>query len=248
MTTAPPISPERLNLQARLMTLFTGFQAAFLIASVAELAITDALADGPLTREQLAERTGAHADSVYWALRALATYGIFQELDDGRLALTPMAELLRSDVPGSLRDYARQLSFDWFREAWGEVTHTLRTGETSFDRAHGMRLFEYLPRHPEASDLFSRIMVSRASMEDTVVARSYDFPASWFVIDVGGGHGKTMASILAAFPLLHGVVFDLPSVIAGARDFLQAAGVADRCRAEGGDFFGRVPSGVTPIC
>ena len=79
MTTALSTSDERLDLQARLMALFTGFRAAFLISAVAELAIADALADGPLTREQLAERTGTHADSVYRALgrsRCTASSGI----------------------------------------------------------------------------------------------------------------------------------------------------------------------------
>ena len=63
------------------------------------------------------------------------------------------------------------------------------------------------------------------------------------IVDVGGGRGTLLAAVLAARAHLHGVVFDLPEGVAGAAETLQAAGVADRCAIERGDFFVAVPTG-----
>jgi hypothetical protein len=226
------------------MSLITGFRTSLLIAAVAELHVADALAEGPLSCAQLAARTGAHADSLYRVLRALATYGIFEELDDGRFALTPLAGLLRSDVDGSLRDWARWVSTDWFLRAWWAMVHTLRTGETAFDHVHGMPLYDYLAGHPDASEFFSRLMAAQVDSEELSVVARFDFSDVGTVVDVGGAHGAVLASILAAHAHLRGILFDLPGVVAGARPHLEAAGIADRCRVVGGDFFReRLPRG-----
>ena len=67
--------------------------------------------------------------------------------------------------------------------------------------------------------------------------------AAPLVVDVGGGRGALLAGILKAHPGVRGIVFDQPHVVAGARETLAAAGVADRCAVEGGDFFQTVPAG-----
>jgi hypothetical protein len=64
------------------------------------------------------------------------------------------------------------------------------------------------------------------------------------VVDVGGGRGTLLAAVLASRPDLHGIVFDLPEVVAGAAETLRAAGVAERCAIESGDFFVAVPAGA----
>jgi hypothetical protein len=56
------------------------------------------------------------------------------------------------------------------------------------------------------------------------------------------GRGTLLAAILAARTHLHGVVFDLPGVVAGAPETFRAAGVAERCAIDSGDFFVAVPS------
>ena len=52
-----------------------------------------------------------------------------------------------------------------------------------------------------------------------------------------------LATILRAYPTLRGVLFDQPEVVAEASAVLEQAGVAERCRIEGGDFFQAVPEG-----
>jgi hypothetical protein len=62
-------------------------------------------------------------------------------------------------------------------------------------------------------------------------------------VDIGGGHGGLITSILKATPELRGVLFDAPEVIEGARPNIEMAGVADRCETVAGNFFESVPAG-----
>jgi hypothetical protein len=75
------------------------------------------------------------------------------------------------------------------------------------------------------------------------VASAYDFSTVASVLDVGGGQGVLLTTILQAYPTLRGVVFDTPGVIEGARARIAAAGLADRCEAIDGNFFESVPPG-----
>jgi SAM-dependent methyltransferase len=70
-----------------------------------------------------------------------------------------------------------------------------------------------------------------------------DFSRFGTVVDVGGGNGGLIASVLSANPSLRGVLFDLESGLAGAEELLRRRGVADRCTTVAGDFFESVPTG-----
>jgi O-methyltransferase domain len=86
-------------------------------------------------------------------------------------------------------------------------------------------------------------MTSRSRRQANAVLSACDFRRFACVVDVGGGHGLLLSAILANHPLLRGVLFDQPHVVAGSEPVLRAAGVADRCQVVGGDFFEAVPSG-----
>src|SRR5919199_6846000 len=88
-----------------LLRMTNAFQVSQAIHVAAALGIADLLGDGPSSADELAEATGAHAPTLYRLLRALASVGIFIETD-GRFGLTPLAEYLRTDTPGSLRAFA----------------------------------------------------------------------------------------------------------------------------------------------
>src|SRR5262249_48163185 len=87
-----------------------GFILSGALAAVTELGVADRLAQGPKTPSLLAEELKADASSLYRALRLLASVGVFTEDTEGRFGLTPAAELLRSQVPGSLRDAVLMLT------------------------------------------------------------------------------------------------------------------------------------------
>jgi hypothetical protein len=209
----------------------------------AKLGIADLLVDGPRSAEELAAATKTQAGALYRVLRALASVGIFSEVTSGRFALTPMAELLRSDTSNSIRALAIMYAEEQYR-AWDDVLHSVRTGQPAFEHAFGLPYFDYFATHPEASQVFNEAMVGWTSQVVEAVVAAYDFSPFGAVVDVGGGHGALLAAILKSAPAARGILFDLPQVVESAEPFLAAAGVADRCARVGGDFFGEIPSGA----
>ena len=209
----------------------------------ATLGIADLLADGPKSVEELAAATGTHPPSLRRVLRLLASNGVFAQVDDGRFALNARADVLRADAPGSLKAMAEYYGAPWNWAAWGHLVEAVRSGRTAFDLAHGRPLFAYLTDHPDDAAIFDRYMAAIPGRSPSAVVAAYDFSRKKLVVDVGGGLGGFLIAVLQANPLLHGLLFDLPEVVARAQDTLAAAGVADRCACVGGDLFEAVPPG-----
>ncbi|HET7062052.1 MAG TPA: methyltransferase [Nitrosospira sp.] len=176
-------------------------------------------------------------------MRALASVGIFAEVDGGRFQMTPLAEPLRSDAPNSLRDFSIFLGADWHWQAWGDLAGGARTGEPAFEQVHGKAFFEYLGENPGPAQIFNDAMTSLSTAASAAVVNGYDFTGINTLVDVGGGHGLLLASILKENPRMTGVLFDAPSVVAGASGVIEAHGVSGRCETLGGDFFVSVPAG-----
>src|SRR5262249_26969784 len=113
----------------------------------------------------------------------------------------------------------------------------------AFDSVFGEPVFDYLAKHPDESAVFNEGMTGFSSNIAPAVAEAYDFAAFRTVVDVGGGHGVLLRTILHAYPGGTGIVFDSPHVAAGAEAAIREAGLTGRCRAVGGDFFQSVPAG-----
>ena len=175
-------------------------------------------------------------------LRLLASADVFAEEKDGKFALTPVGACLRSGVPGSM--CAAALLFGGItQQAWGDLLHSVETGEPAFRRVFGMDPFDYMAEHPDEAANFDAAMADFTKHIAIAVAAAYDFSPFRRVVDVGGGNGALLAGILAANPTLTGVVFDLPNVAIRATEQIRELGLADRCDIVGGDFFKEVPSG-----
>ncbi|HET6467429.1 MAG TPA: methyltransferase [Geminicoccaceae bacterium] len=225
-----------------LLALASGAWIGQAVHVAARLGIADLLGDGPKPPAALAAATGTDATALYRLLRALASLGVFAEDAGGRFTLTPLAEGLRSDAPGSLRGYAIMMGEEWHWRAWGELLESVRTGGSAFERVHGCELFRYFAEHPEAARVFNAAMTSRTGQETAAVTGAYDWPAGT-IVDVGGGQGALLTAILARRPEARGILFDLPHVIDAARRPIEEKGLAARCELVGGDFFDRVPAG-----
>ena len=143
--------------------------------------------------------TGAYADSLYRVLRMLAARGIFAEDGDRRFHLTPAASVLQTGVEGSLRSRLRLAWQDLIWATYGELPHTVMTGEPAFDRAHGLPLFDYLAENPQANAAFDKAMAQISGPEDATVAAAYDFGRHRLVVDVGGGRGGLLAAVLQRY-------------------------------------------------
>lgn len=230
---------------ATMMQMLAGKWISASLSVVAELCIADQLANGAKTPEQLAAAVSAHAPSLYRVLRALASVGVFAETEGGRFALTPLAECLRSDTPDSVREFARFMAIPGASRSWEQLLHCVKTGGTGLQKAFGAENpFDYFHTHPDEAAIFHRAMTDNSRQSAPAVAQSYDFGKFHQVVDVAGGRGLLLATILQRHPNLKGVLFDLPQVIAGANDALASYGLNGRCRTVAGDFFQAVPAGA----
>ena len=229
--------------RAQLLALVRGYRISQAIYVVTQLGIPDLLADGPREIDELARATESHAASLRRVLLFLAGVGVLDQVGPQRFALTPMSALLRTGVPGSVRPSVLFSLAESHWRPWGHMLHTVRTGETAFDHAHGTGLFDYLASHPEVGAAFNAGMLGNSPDHARLVAATYDFSRMNVVVDVGGGRGRLLATILEQYPRLRGILFDQPHVIADARQILEEVGVVDRCELVGGDFFDAVPAG-----
>ncbi|MBV8821706.1 MAG: hypothetical protein JO123_02820 [Ktedonobacteraceae bacterium] len=227
---------------ATLSEMLRGYWITQIIYVVAKLGIADLLEGGPRMSDELAISTGTHAPSLYRLLRALATIGVFEQDEKGSFSLTAISRCLVSNIPGSMRARAIANGEEWYR-AWGDLLYSVKTGQKAFDYVFGMPFFQYLAQNTPASEIFNETMTGSSEQGAAAIIAAYDFSWAKTIVDVGGGHGALIASILNANPHAHGILFDVPQVTEGARAHLVAAGLAERCEVVGGDFFQAVPSG-----
>jgi hypothetical protein len=226
-----------------MIRLITGFWVSRAIYIAAKLGVADLLKHEPHNIEQLAKATVSHGPSLYRVLRTLASVGIFAEDEQGRFAITPLGATLQTDVPGSLRAWVNvQLGEEHYR-AWGHAMHSAQTGESAFDHAFGMGVWQYRAQNIEHAKLFDEAMANLTAMYNASVLCSYSFSKFDQIVDVGGGAGGLLVAILEANPSVKGVLFDLPHVAEKASRWIREAGLAGRCDVVAGDAFSSVPEG-----
>lgn len=213
------------------------------IAVAAELGIADLLAGGPRHASELAASCEVNADALARLLRFLVGRGIFTRGRNGRFANNGASKLLQADNPDSLREWVRFYGAPWHVDGWNRLDHSVATGGSGFAAASGRSFWEYLKADPVAGECFDTAMAQVSRLQTDLIAAAYDFNHCRRVCDVGGGTGTVLAGILATHAAVHGVLFDLPEVVARAAPVLADRGVADRVDVVGGDFFASIPTG-----
>jgi hypothetical protein len=237
-STAPPeVSPAQVVFQVA-----AGFIASAALQVATRLSIAERLAGGPRTVADLAREAGVQDDGLYRVLRALSSTGIFAETAPRTFALTPAAELLRKG-PGSLGDGIEFITDPLHFRTYAEALYSVQTGKPAGEKVVGMPLFEYLSKTPDWSASFNNAMTAFSANVMPAVLEVYDFSGIGTLVDIAGGHGHVLTSVLKAYPQMRGVLFDLEHVIAGAGPLLAASGAGDRVRTESGEFFKAVPAG-----
>lgn len=208
-----------------------------LIYSVSKIGIPDILKDRRMDYTQIAERTGVHPRSLYRVMRTLCTVNVFSETEEDVFNLGEVGQLLRTDIPESQHALAILMWEPWWRQGWDELLYSLKTGNVAFDHVHGERLFEYLRRNPDDAELFNKAMTSITMQENKAILDAYDFSGIQKIVDIGGGHGKLLASTLRAYPSMEGILFELPMVLDSARINIGHENLSERCELIAGDFF-----------
>jgi len=207
------------------------------IAGVAcRFRIPDLLAAGPRSSADIAAAIGAPADAAHRLLRAMCALDLARQCDADHFELTERGSLLRSDVPGTLSGLAQSwIGRQW--TSWALLEQGIRTGKPTVGG------FETVAADPEAAVVINQAQADRSRLPAAEIARTYDFSRFTRLLDVGGGYGTVLSTVLRAYPQLKGAVLDLAYHEDRARAALAAEGVADRADFIGGSFFESVPSG-----
>lgn len=217
--------------EARLWSLMRGAMATQALRVVAQLHVADALAGGP---KPVAEVAGeSDPDALHRVLRALASEGVFEEVEAGVFRNTPASELLRTESGQGWPDFALQFGGEWY-DAFGAFPRAVETGEATFPQDFGADFERWMRAHPEQLAVFNRSMAAGAEQRiDRVAGLTWNRET---VVDVGGGTGRMLSELVRRNPGIRGILFDLPEVVADAH-------VPEACDVVGGDFLEGVPSG-----
>lgn len=228
---------------AGVLQLMAGVFVAGAVSCLAQLGVPDLVEAGPKSAEELAAQIGADARALYRLMRATASVGVLSEGADGRFSQTPMSAVLRSNGTPSLRGYAIMAGREWHGLGWANLEYCVRTGRQAPEKVYGAPIFEYFRQHPEEAELFNQAMTDLSMIDGPAVADAYDFSGIRSIVDVGGGHGLLLATILERNPHLKGTLYDEAHVIEGAKSGpLQS--VKGRCEMVAGNMFSSVPAGA----
>lgn len=227
------------------MQIMMGSMIAGAVSALARLGVADHLDAGPLSAEELAPKVGALPETLYRLMRATAGVGILAEGPDGKFAQTPLSALLRSPgplSPVSMRGWAMMSSQEWHASGWARLEDCVRTGNQAPPMIYGKPAFQVLQENPEFARIFNQAMTDLSRLDSPAVAEAYSFDGIHSLLDVAGGHGLLLATILERNPHLRGALYEMPSVIEGAQSG-PLAPVMDRCTLVSGNMFESVPAG-----
>ena len=242
VTNPPDVSPEAAASQ-QIMQLSTGYVASTCLYVAVKLRLPDLLDAAPRSSADLARELHVNEDALYRVMRTLTSLGVFEDKGSRTFANNLASSMLRSATPGSMYDMALWMSDPFHFQVYANALHSVKTGNPAVEKTFGVPVFEWFPKHPEESEIFNNAMTMFSAMVIPAVLEVYDFSGIGTLIDIAGGHGRVLTSILQKYPSMRGVLFDLEHVLAGARPVIESLGLADRCRTVTGDFFKAVPEG-----
>jgi hypothetical protein len=215
--------------ETQIWDLLRGALETRALAIVADLGIHESLAAGPRHVDELAAGSGADADTVHRLLRALASDGVFAEMEPGVFRNTEASELL---CVSGWSEFAHLFGGPWYL-AVGELRPD---GKASFPEVFGTDFWAWLREHPDERARFDRAMEqgegSRIERLESVGWRGDEL-----VVDVGGGSGSLLAELLERHSEMRGIVFDLPETSRDEQRF------GERLEFVEGSFFEHVPAG-----
>ena len=244
MATTETAAIPAINPAQHLSQLTTGFQISACLYAAASLNIADRLASGPRGIDELASETKADADRLYRVLRALVSVGVFSEPEPRTFALSPTAELLRSDVPNSHRGFVLFTACPFVINVNSHILHSVQTGQPAVEHLHGKPAFECFSSMPEVAFAFNEAMTSISSFLAPAVLDAYSFEGIDTLMDVAGGHGYFICQVLERYPQIKGILLDLPSVVEGAKCAICERRMDHRCEPVAGNFFEHIPAGA----
>lgn len=217
-------------------TVMFGSVRAHAVFTSVRLGVFEALAEGPRSPAEVAAAIGTDTTLTWRLLRGLASFGVVEAQGD-RYGLNGVSRLL---LPGTGYREGILLNAEPSQlRVWGFLPDSLRSPKSAFELAYGAPYFEQLGQDRHLGDLFDQAMLAWSEPTIAAVCQAWLPTPGTTVVDVGGGKGHFLASLLAAVPTCKGILFDRPEVVAGA----ALGDVASRVTRVGGSFFDAVPEG-----
>src|SRR5215472_8111281 len=206
----------------------------------ATLRIPEHIAAGHAGITDLATAAGCDEDALYAVLGHLVAQGVFAEESPGRFACNQAAEQLASVPFLDLDGIGGRMA-----HTWGTLLDYVRTGRPAYQRVFGRPFWEDLAAHPRIGAEFDALMGPAGhGVPDFDIELSGGWETVRTVVDVGGGTGAMLASLLRRHPHARGILVDLPGTVARAGEIIESFGVGDRVTVEGQSFFGPLPAGA----
>ncbi len=239
MTSQPQTPPAHVGI----LQLVNGILVSGAVSCLAQLGIPDLVEAAPQSADELAKQIGANPGALYRLMRATASVGVLSEGPDGKFSQTPMSAVLCTNATPSLRALAIMTGREWHARGWAHLEYCVRTGNPAMQQIYGVPNFEYLKQNPEEARIFNDAMSNVSTIDSPAVADAYNFSGIRSIVDIAGGHGLLLATILDRNPHLQGTLYEMPHVLEGAKSG-PLKPVMDRCTLASGDMFSSVPAGA----
>ncbi|MEU6172018.1 methyltransferase [Streptantibioticus parmotrematis] len=202
--------------------------------SAVELRVFTALAERPLTAQELCDRTGVHSRPAADFYDALVALDLLRR-DGDRYATT--------EETGEFLDENKRHSYlgDHFRVAMGgfadEMVEMLRTGQSPSGRRGPGEFYEKTYATDDSTRRFHRAMTAMSLASADAIATGFPWDRYRTLADIGCAEGALPVRVLERHPHLSAVGMDLPPAREGFEEYVAAHGMADRLRFRPGDFF-----------
>ncbi|HVO17467.1 MAG TPA: methyltransferase [Alphaproteobacteria bacterium] len=221
----------------------TDLAVPYAIRVAATMRLADHVAGGTTRLADLAAKTGVPADLLGRLMRFLGCRGIFRETAPDVFAMTKTAEKLKDDHPSHLRQWIDLTGMGGRMDvSFGGLLDSIRTGEPAYPKIFGVPFYDDTETTPEKARAFGALMAIVSSWYAGAVAK-LDWSGVNHLVDVGGGTGTLLSSVLRANPAMRGTLFDQPATAPVALESFKKAGLADRCTVASGSYLDPLPKG-----
>ena len=206
----------------------------------ATLRIPEHISAGRHDIAELAAAACCDRDALHAVLGHLVARGVFTEQPAGYFTLNQaagqLAEIPFLDLDGIGGRMAH---------TWGTLLDFVRSGRPAYERMFGRPFWEDLAAHPPIAAEFDALMGPAGhGVPDFDIELADGWAGVRTVVDVGGGTGAMLASLLRRHPRARGILVDLPGTVARAGQTIESFGVGDRVTVEGQSFFDPLPAGA----
>lgn len=237
------VTEQKYTPAQRLGGVANSYVVASALNAAIRLNIAETLADGEIEIGELARKTETNEDALCRMLRLLAAMEIFIEVRDRVFANNQASQSIRVDAPESQRAMIEFITDPFHLNLYADMLPTIKDCKPIVEHVYKKNVFEVFKEQPDEQRRFDNAMTNLSQNAIKSVLASYDFSDIETLVDVAGGHGVLLTSILEKYPPLRGILFDMEHVVPGAKKRISELNLDDRCSTEYGDFFKKVPTG-----